>query len=107
MENEHEINRADEIDQGTRRIRSADQSASQNLNHLLGGELGRRWDAAVIRTKGVELVGVGRGDKRFAKTLADLYCPPVRVKKTSPEMTKLDRVEAIDSFHQSFADGTA
>ena len=46
--------------------------------------------------KRVQLMSVGRREQRFAKLCGDRRGPTVQIEKPLVEMTKLDRVEAID-----------
>ena len=107
MDDEHKIDRADQIDKGTGRIGYLQRSAPQSADHILDGQFCRLRDAGVVGAKSVELMRVRRRDERLAETLRNFHCPPIRIEEAAPEMAELDRIETIDMFQQSISDRTA
>ena len=104
MGNEHEIDRAHQIDQGTGRVGYAQPAGAERRDDAFDRQLSRPRDAGVVGTEGVQPMCVRSCNERFAETVGNFDGAPVRIEETTPEMTKLDRVETIDSFQEPFAD---
>src|SRR6185295_4307826 len=105
MENEDPVDCAEKVDERTRWIRYPQRRGAKGLDHSLDGQFRRTWNAGVIRSKRVQPMRIRRRDKWFAKTFCHLDRAPVRIEESSPEVTKLNRVEAVDSFQKLFPHG--
>ena len=53
-----------------------------------------------MRPKSMEPVRIGGRNQWFLEARRDLHCASIRIEKTTPKMTKLDCIEAIDSLDQ-------
>src|SRR5437764_11282941 len=104
MRDKDEIDRADQIDKGTGRVRDPKRRAPQGTDHILSRQLRRPRNTRVIRAEGVEPMRVGRCDEWFAETFGDFDRAAIRIEKAAPEMAELDGIEAIDFFDEFLAD---
>ena len=55
----------------------------------------------------MEAVRIRGGDERLVEAFGGFHGAPVRIEEGIPEMAQLDRVKAVDPFHQRFSDRPA
>jgi hypothetical protein len=107
MDDEDKVNCADQVDEGTRWIGSAQRSAPESVDHISSRQLGGPRDTGIIRPEGVKLMSVRRGDEWLTEALCNFDGASVRIEEAAPEMAELDGVEMIDVFKKSLPNRTA
>ena len=79
VRNKDPIDRADQIPEAAGRIRDTPRSVSERREDIFGRQSRRPGDARVIRSKGMEPMGVGSCDERSVEMLRDFDRTAIRV----------------------------
>lgn len=107
MDEKEEINHAHEINRRRRWAYHLTRPAPESRKYILDRELAWTRNARVMTAKRVKLMSIRCGNQRFIILRGHFYRPAIQIEQSFMEMTKLDRIEAIDILQKPLPERSA